>query len=43
LGAAYFCGVCPRDSSIDGLEWLFAWPAFGIPDDSSLLLMDPVG
>jgi hypothetical protein len=25
------------------LEWLFAWPAFGIADDSSLLLMDPVG
>jgi hypothetical protein len=39
----YFCGAWPRDSSIDVLEWLFAWPAFGISLDSCSLVIEPVG
>jgi hypothetical protein len=39
-GRAYFC---PRDSSIEVLEWLLAWPAFGISFDSCDLDKPPVG
>lgn len=40
---AYFCGVCPRDSSIEVLEWLFTWPAFGMALLSSPAFIEPVG
>ena len=40
---AYFCGVWPRDSSIEVLEWLFTWPAFGMALLSSLPFIEPVG
>jgi hypothetical protein len=39
----YFAGALPFDSSIDVLEWLFAWPALGIELLSSSLLIGSVG
>jgi len=39
----YFAGAWPFDSSIAVLEWLLAWPAFGIALLSSALLIGSVG